>query len=164
MMRPRRPGRRPTTSTVGPHRQLDQRSPEDISGELARRVIALDGVEEGVSQVSVASSRAIFLTDVLRESDPRTSLAPGQRLEPVHLHGIEDTSLHAVLPPEVGAEMVRLGWGEAHQYEDFGTEFMIYGPRNAVELEIVMSLIQESLAFALAAQPDPPQPRPGPTS
>lgn len=82
------------------------------------------------------------------ERAPETSLAPGRRLEPVHLHGVQDTSVHLVLPPDRGRELVELGWAEPHQYADFDTEFMIYGPRDAVELEVVLSIIRESLAFA----------------
>lgn len=117
-------------------------------GWLVARVFGLEEVEEGISQVSPASSRAVFLVGMTEERDPQTSLAPGQRLEPVHLHGVEDTSVHLTLPAARGEELVRLGWAEAHQYADYGTEFMIYGPRNERELEQVVSVIEESLVFA----------------
>lgn len=70
------------------------------------------------------------------------------RLEPVHLHGVTDTSVHLVLPVARGAQLVELGWAEPHQFADFGTEFMVYGPRSAAEVAIVLSILQESLAFA----------------
>lgn len=139
---------RPTTSDDGPHRQLDQRAPAAVGGRLVARVFELEGVEEGISQVSPASSRAVFLVGVTAEVDPRTSLAPGRRLEPAHLHGVEDTSVHLTLPSARGKVLMQLGWAEPHQYADFGTEFMIYGPRNEQELEQVISVIEESLAFA----------------
>lgn len=63
----RREGPRPTVSTNGPQRQLDQQSPPAVWGE------------------------------------------------PVHLHGVDDTSVHLVLPPERGRELVELGWAEPHQ-------------------------------------------------
>lgn len=78
----------------------------------------------------------------------RTSLAPGKRLEPVHLHGVHDTRIHPCLPKERGAELTELGWAEPHQYEDFGTEFLIYGPRTGAELDFVLSVIGESIRFA----------------
>ena len=112
------------------------------------RVFCLDGVVEGHSQVSLASSRAVFLADLAIEREQRTSLAPGERLEPVHLHGAEDTSLHLCLPPERGARLTELGWAEPHQYADFGTEFLVYGPRTPDEIEVVLSIVSESLAFA----------------
>jgi len=148
MLREPRRGPRPATSNEGPHRQLDQRAPAGIWGELVARVFALDGVFESLSQVSPVSSRAVFLTDLEAERTPETSLAPGQRLEPVHLHGLQDTSVHLVLPPDRGAELVNLGWAEPHQFADFGTEFMFYGPRDDDALEAVLSVIQESLSFA----------------
>lgn len=143
-----RPGTRPATSVQGPHRQLDQISSPGLWGELVARTFALPGVVEGHSQVSPASSRAVFLADRERERSPETSLAPGRRLEPVHLHGVTDTSVHLVLPPERGEQLVRLGWAEPHQYSDFGAEFMVYGPRTAQELDVVVSLIEESVDFA----------------
>lgn len=141
-------GERPTTSDEGPHRQLDQRSSPALWGELVARVFALPGVVEGHSQVSPASSRAVFLVGQAVELSPETSLAPGRRLEPVHLHGVDDTSVHLALPAERGGRLVELGWGEPHQYADFGTEFMVYGPRSEDEIDIVVSFVEESLAFA----------------
>lgn len=151
MLNEPRAGARPTTSTEGPHRQLDQRAPASLWGELVARVFSLNGVVEGISQVSPPSSRGVFLVDQPEERAPETSLAPGRRLEPVHLHGVSDTSVHLVLPRERGAELERLGWAEPHQFEDHGTEFMIYGPRDSDELEAVVSVIEESLASARAS-------------
>lgn len=151
MLTRQRPGDRPQTSDQGPHRQLTQKSPPAVWGELVARLFALDGVQEGHSQVSPASSRAVFLTDQEQEHAPETNLAPGRRLEPVHLHGVFDTSVHLVLPHARGEELVALGWAEAHQYEDFGTEYMIYGPRDAAEVEAVVSVVEESIAFARGA-------------
>lgn len=156
MLNKRRSGRRPQTSSEGPHRQLDQRASAGLWGELVGRVFDLDGVIEGVSQVSPPSSRAVFLIDLADERQPQTSLAPGQRLEPVHLHGVQDTSVHLVLPRERGDELVRLGWAEAHQHAEFGTEFMIYGPRDADELAAVVSVVEQSLAFARTGDQERP--------
>lgn len=119
---------------------------------MVARAFALAGVEEGISQVSPPSSRAVFLADLAEEVAPERSLAPGRRLEPVHLHGVQDTSVHLVLPSDRGEELVALGWAEPHQYADFGTEFMIYGPRDHGERDAVLSIIEESLAFARSAR------------
>ncbi|WP_375388454.1 luciferase family protein [uncultured Amnibacterium sp.] len=143
-----RAGSRPAASDDGPHRQLDQRASPELWGRLVAEVFALPGTEEGRSQVSPISSRAVFLVDLLTERDPRTSLAPGRRLEPAHLHGVDDTSVHLCLPAERGQELTRLGWAEPHQYADFGTEFMVYGPRSPDEVRTVLSVIEESIAFA----------------
>ncbi|WP_260852586.1 luciferase domain-containing protein [Curtobacterium pusillum] len=147
MTLPRR-GSTPTTSTEGPHRQIDQVAPPELWGRLVAAVFALPEVVEGHSQVSPASSRAVFLADREVESSPERSLAPGKRLEPVHLHGVDDTSVHLVLPEARGRELVDLGWAEPHGYADFGTEFMVYGPRDEDELATVVGFVSESLAFA----------------
>lgn len=136
------------TSTDGPHRQVDQLAPPELWGRLVAAVFALPDVVEGHSQVSPASSRAVFLTDCEVESSPERSLAPGKRLEPVHLHGVDDTSVHLVLPEDRGRELIDLGWAEPHGYADFGTEFMVYGPRDEDELATVVDIVAESLAFA----------------
>lgn len=146
-----RAGARPLTSVEGPHRQLDQRATPALWGELVARVFALDEVTEGHSQVSPVASRAVFLADVREEREPRTNLAPGRRLEPVHLHGVDDTSVHLVLPEERGQQLVDLGWAEPHQYADHGTEFMVYGPRDEAELAVIVGIIEEALAFARSA-------------
>ncbi len=143
-----RSGRRPSTSTDGPHRQLDQLAPPALWGELVQRVFALDGVIEGHSQVSPASSRAIVLRDLEDARSPETSLAPGGRLEPAHLHGVEDTSVHLCLPATRGQELIELGWAERHQYADHDTELMVYGPRTPGEVDLVVAFVQESITFA----------------
>ena len=144
-----REGSRPRVSTSGPQRQLDQKSSPAVWGELVSAVFQLPGVVEGHSAVSPASSRAVFTEGVDVPIEPRRSLAPADaRSEPVHLHGVDDTSIHLVLPPDRGRELVELGWAEPHQYEDHGTEFLVYGPRDRHELEIVLTVIQESLAWS----------------
>lgn len=143
-----RPGERPTVSTDGPQTQLTQMAPPELWGRLVAAVFEIPLTLEGHSQVSPASSRAVFLKDMSSELAPETSLAPSQRLEPVHIHGVSDTSLHLCLPASRGKALTAEGWAEPHQYEDFGTEFMIYGPRTEEELGIVLSIVHESLDFA----------------
>ncbi|RIX31427.1 hypothetical protein D1781_06825 [Amnibacterium setariae] len=112
-------------------------------------MFSLPGTLEGRSQVSPISSRAVFLSADEPEGAPGTSLAPGRRLEPVHVHGFEDTSVHLCLPAERGRELVELGWAEPHQFAELGTEFMVYGPRTEEELTVVLAIVEESLRFAL---------------
>ena len=44
-----------------------------------------------------------------------------------------------------------IGLGEPHQYGDFGTELMVYGPRSDSELELVLAVIGESISLARGA-------------
>ncbi len=143
-----RRGGRPKVTSDGPQTQLTQRSGAELWGLLVAQVFALPDVVEGHSQVSPASSRAAFLVDQEEEHSPETSLAPGRRLEPVHLHGMHDTSIHLCLPTQRGRELIAAGWAELHQYGDFGTELLVYGPRDEAGLAIVLGFVVESLAFA----------------
>lgn len=90
------------------------------------------------------------MTDQRTLISPQTSLSPINPLEPVHIHGVTDTSTHLCLPAERANEVCELGWGEVHPFGDFGTEIMVYGPRDEDELEVVLSIIEESLNFARA--------------
>jgi hypothetical protein len=139
---------RPRTSDEGPHRQLSDQSSPALWGELVARAFALPDVYEYFSSVSPATSRALLLDDLSEVLVAETSLAPDGPLEPVHLHGVTDTSIHLCLPAARATEVCEAGWGEAHQFAEFGTEIMLYGPRTPSELEIVVGLIEESLRFA----------------
>jgi phospholipase/carboxylesterase len=108
----------------------------------------LEGVAEGHSSVSPAPSRALLLTGQRAISAPETSLSAREPLEPVHIHGVTDTSTHLCLPMQRAHEVCELGWGEIHPFDDFRTEIMVYGPRDEEELEVVLSIIEESLHFA----------------
>ncbi len=127
---------------------MSDKAPPEMWGRLVAEVFELDGVVEAHSQVSPASTRAVLLRDQAIERSPETSLAPGQKLEPVHLHGVDDTSLHLCLPQPRGQLLVDLGWAEPHQFGDFGTEFLVYGPRSPEELAVVLSIVEESIEFA----------------
>ena len=142
-------GDRPRTSTEVPHRQLNQHATPRLWNALAEAVFALPGVVEGQSFVGTSSSRAVFLEDLLEPRSANTSLAPiTERLEPVHLHGIEDTSLHLCLPADRAHEVCIFGWGEPHRFGRRPTDIMVYGPRDLEEVEVVLGLVRESLAFA----------------
>ena len=144
-----RRGPRPVTSMDGPHRQLSQRSTPTLWGRLVAHTFALPGVVEGHSSVSPAGSRAVLLASRPQLLAPETSLAPqGNPMEPVHLHAVDDTSIHLCLPPERAAELCDRGWAEPHQYADYGSEIMVYGPRDESELEFVVGLIAESVEWA----------------
>lgn len=146
-----RVGPRPATSSGGSHRQLEQQAPPELWGRLVAEVFTLPHVTEGRSQVSPLTSRAVLLDDLQEVSDPSTSLAPDPPLEPVHLHGVSDTSIHLCLPRERARQVCELGWGEPHGYADHDTEIMVYGPRDSHELDVVLGLIRESVEQARQA-------------
>jgi len=144
----KRLGDKPQTSTNGPHSQLTQQSSHLIWETLVERSLAIPHVIQGVSVVSPRASIALLFDDLIDIANPMTSLSPKPPLEPVHIHGPHDTSIHLCLPPERALEVCELGWGEPHQFADFGTEIMVYGPRDESELEIVLKFIGESISYA----------------
>ena len=154
---PERRGDRPKTSPEIPHQQFSQNAPSWLQEELWNRMSALDGVQEGRSNVSLSDTRALHL-------DPRLAQGPreafmdrtlGSNLagtEFAHLHGPTDGSLHLMLPVSVARDAIENGWSELHPMARRGaapqTLVMLYGPRDREELEIVWRLIKASYAFA----------------
>lgn len=147
---PRRSGERPQTSKEGPHAQLTQNASPSHWGELVAKAFAIAEVRQGHSSVSMADSMAGLLVDRPKEHGAWSLAATGW-VEPFHIHGVKDTSIHAVLPVERAKEVVAKGWGEPHTYADFETQIMIYAPRNESEIELIAGLLEESVEFAAAS-------------
>lgn len=144
----RRRGVRPQVSSSGPQRQLTQRSSPELWGRLVYEATRLPHVREGLSAVSPSDSRALLVAYRDAPAVPEATLAPGAPLEPAHLHGVHDTSVHLVLPRPRAVKVCADGWAIPHQYGDFGTEVLVYGPRDVEELAVVLGLIEESIRFA----------------
>lgn len=146
---PRRVGERPATRPVNPHQQLDQIAPRAMQAELWRRMAALNGVKTGRSHVSLPDSRALHL-DPHRATGPVDAYYAGTEF--AHLHGEPDGSLHVTLPVDVVAEAVDKGWAEPHPMVRMGmlppTHVMLYGPRDAAELDTIWHLVETSYAYA----------------
>ena len=143
----KRLGAAPQTSKSGPHSQLTELASPSLWGDLVAKAFAIEGVRQGHSTVSMADSMAALMPELPKEHGP-WSLAVEGFVEPFHIHGVSDTSIHAVLPSDLAAEVVKNGWGEAHTYADFDTQVMIYAPRNSYELITVVELLKASAAFA----------------
>jgi hypothetical protein len=132
-----------------PHQQLSQIAPASLQEELWGRMSRLEGVRVGPSGVSLPQTRALHL-------DPALALGPREAFmvgtEFAHLHGDFDGSLHAMLPRELAAEAIQRGWAELHPIAAAGqappTVVMLYGPRDAAELETIWELVKASHAFA----------------
>lgn len=146
---PPRRGDRPRTQSSMPHQQLDQQAPPDLQEELFVRTAALPGVQAGRSHVSVPGARAFHLDALLARGDPSAFM---RGTEFAHLHPAYDGSLHLALPAEQARVVIEAGWGEHHPMVAAGvmppTQLMVYGPRDAAELDVVWRIVQESYAFA----------------
>ena len=144
---PDRPGSRPDTTHPSPadphpHQQLTQNAPRELQEALFERAAHLPGISVGDSCVSVPGARAFRL-------DPALARGPEQAFqcdhEFAHLHPAYDGSLHLTLPPEVYQQVLDAGWGEPHPLS--GT-MLLFGPRDAQELEVVWSVVQASYHYA----------------
>ena len=152
-----RRGPRPRTTTTNPHVQLEQNAPPEQWSELARRAFELADVEERPSLVSVPGARALWLREGI-PAGPREAFMAGREF--AHIHPLPEGSLHLALPPDLAREAIDKGWAEQHPVARLGhipsTIVMVYGPRDAEELQTVLTLVKKSYEYARAAEmPDP---------
>jgi phospholipase/carboxylesterase len=126
---------------------MSQNAPRHLQEELFARARSLAGVTVGESLVSVPGARAFHLDEVLARGPAK---AFQRAREFAHLHPPSDGSLHMTLVPEAYREVLAKGWGEPHPVS--GT-MMVWGPRNAEELEVVWRLVRLSYEYARGALP-----------
>jgi hypothetical protein len=146
---PARPGPEPTVTEGEPQEQLDQIGSAELWDELLRRAVALPGVSERDSAISVKGARAFWL-------DPELVKGPEDSLiietEFAHIHPRPDSSWHLQLPHELALLAVSGGWGRIHTVVWVGdapaNSMMLYSPRNEEELEVIWALVEESYRYA----------------
>lgn len=147
---PRRPGPKPWTTQTNPHQQLDQHPTAELIESMAQRCFAFAHVVERPSLISVKGARALYL-------EPGVSTGPRAAFlierEFAHLHPLPDGSMHLALPAEAAREVIDRGWGESHPVARMGLIpagiIMVYAPRDANELEVVLHIVEASHCFAL---------------
>lgn len=145
-----RTGRPPSIDDDGPVWQLDQRAAPTTWVAVWDALRAVPGVVSGPSALAEPGSRAVLVPSVAFPV-PGTSFAPdGAPLEPAHLHSPADTSIHIVLPPERGALLIAQGWAVRCPRGVHGTELILFAPRDAAELDVVVALARESVRWSLA--------------
>ncbi|MGH3780771.1 MAG: phospholipase [Pseudonocardiaceae bacterium] len=165
---PVRYGDSPEVSVTTPQQQESQNAPVELQEALFSRIAELDGVVTAPSAVSVPGARAFILPP--RRLPPRRlppgdalGLLPGDACGPsevfivaevgefAHLHPGHDGSLHLVLPMPLARDALTRGWGVAHPLAGIrltpGT-VMIFGPRDATELDIVTGIVRTSHSYA----------------
>ncbi|HYY87527.1 MAG TPA: luciferase family protein [Chloroflexota bacterium] len=132
----------PTRADPHPHQQLTQIAPADLQEALFGRATQLSGVMVRDSCVSVPGARA-FRLDPARAGGPEQAFQCDHEF--AHLHPAYDGSLHLTLPPALYREVLESGWGEPHPIS--GT-MLVFGPRNAQELEVVWTILRASYQYA----------------
>ena len=144
----RRAGPRPSTTPTNPHTQLTQNAPTDLQERVFSLASGLAGVQTGPSLVSVPGARAFHLP----APDQAAREAFMVAREFAHLHPAGDGSLHMTLPPDVVDSVIETGWAERHplagQHGLPSNIVMVYGPRDADELEVVEALVRASHSLA----------------
>jgi phospholipase/carboxylesterase len=153
---PRRIGDRPDVSWTIPQEQRSDNSSHELQEQLFRRIAALPGVSTASSAISVQGARGFTLT-------PGATAAIDAFVAPhagefAHLHPDHDGSLHVALPPHLAKDAISKGWAVAHPLAGVRLApgmVMLYGPRSALELEVIASVVEASYAFAGGASLHP---------
>ncbi len=130
--------------------QRDQRSVPTMWVAVWDSLRSFPGVIAGPSAMREGGSRAVLVPSVVNPVAGTSFARTGLPLEPAHLHGPADTSIHLVLPPARAAIAVAHGWARPCPLAVHGTELIVFGPRDEAELAIVTGLARESVAWALA--------------
>ena len=116
---------------------------------MFERAAGLPGVIVARSHVSVPGARAFHL-DEEHAGGPDEAFMVGTEF--AHLHPPYDGSLHLVLTEPEARQVIERGWGEFHPLVEQGvmppTNLMVFGPRDAAELETVWTVVQASYANA----------------
>lgn len=144
---PERTGARPDVTWTIPQQQVSDTAPAALQEQLFDRVSALSGVSSRQSAISVPGARGLMLDTA---GPAEAFLVPSAR-EFAHLHPVEDGSLHLALPLPLAADAVAKGWAQAHPLAGVRLTpgmVMVYGPRDAAELETVAGIVEASHAFA----------------
>jgi phospholipase/carboxylesterase len=144
---PERTGARPDVTWTIPQQQVTDTAPAALQEQLFDRVSTLSGVSSRQSAISVPGARGLMLDTA---GPAEAFLVPSAR-EFAHLHPVEDGSLHLALPLPLAADAVAKGWAQAHPLAGVRLTpgmVMVYGPRDAAELETVAGIVEASHAFA----------------
>ncbi len=142
----------PKPSALPPNRQTSQ-FPEDPQWEelLFDYVKTFEGIEVGHSHISGdGGSRAFFLPQYSHLRGVQTEFLVDNEF--AHIHEHPSSSLHAVLPEEIGQLVFEKKWGEQHPLAKLGhissTNHLLYGARNKQETEQLKTLLRISYLFA----------------
>jgi phospholipase/carboxylesterase len=150
---PERTGARPSVSSTIPQEQRSDTAPVELQEQLYARIAALPGVTSRESAISVPGARGFMLAQPRLGPDD-AFLVPAAG-EFAHLHPGHDGSLHVALPPVLAADIVTTGWGVAHPLAGVRLTpgmVMVFGPRDADELDVVSGVVAAAHAWAAGQQ------------
>jgi len=106
--------------------------------------------------ISVPGARAAWLDRSLAQGPPEAFIIGS---EFAHIHPLPDGSLHAALPPALAEEAIAAGWAEIHPVARRGlipmNIVMLYAPRDAAELNVVLGLLRAGYEHARGETAEP---------
>lgn len=155
LMLHRRSGTAPLVAGPGPTAQLSQTAPVWFQERLLLRGFALPGVAVRPSLRCVPGSRAWHMSPMVAHG-PADAFLCGTEFG--HLHPSYDGSLHLILPPECARAAVAADWG----VRCIDGTVLLFGPRDAAEVEVLASLVRVAHAAAVGAAVRPVPARVGP--
>ncbi|HET6393134.1 MAG TPA: hypothetical protein VFG13_09975 [Blastococcus sp.] len=146
---PVRAGERPDVSSGIPQEQRSDIAPLALQEQLFARIAGLPRVTTRQSAISVPGARGLMLAPP--RLGPVDAFIVPSAGEFAHVHPGHDGSLHLALPPALAADVVAKGWGVAHPLAGVRLTpgmVMLFGPRDAAELETVVGVVTTSHAWA----------------
>ncbi|WP_100501971.1 luciferase domain-containing protein [Geodermatophilus chilensis] len=146
---PARAGARPAVSSGIPQEQRSDTAPVELQEAVFARIAALPGVRTRQSAISVPGARGFQLAPP--RLGPVDAFIVPSAGEFAHVHPGHDGSLHVALPMALAADVVAKGWGVAHPLAGVRLTpgmVMLFGPRDAAELETVVGVVTTSHAWA----------------
>jgi len=143
-----RDGNPPEIGKVPPQLQFSDHGPDSIRFELKNWAFStFPNVMEHDTQISVPTSRALWLHEKIRAAHIDAFMPPKGSREFTHLH--KDGSFHTVVSSVVENEILAKKWGVRHMYYNQGVkEMLVYAPRDQDELIVAKRIIIESYRYA----------------
>jgi phospholipase/carboxylesterase len=147
---PPRAGEPPEVTPAIPQYQCSQTAPSDLQAQLWSRITALDDITTAPTRVGIEGTRALLL-DRRRSAGPDAAFILPDDGEFAHMHPPPDGSLHVVLPDAQAYDALAKGWAVAHPLAGVRLSpgmVLVYGPRDAAEVEIVAGITAASHRYA----------------
>lgn len=144
---PRRDGDRPQIARQYPCLQLTGADDPGAQDRIAGAVRAWPGVDVVAPRQTVPGALALVLDDELAAGQGEAFILGRE-----FAHIRADGSVHTALAPEWAEEVLRRGWGQIHPLALYGLiqpqSLVFYAPRDDVELDVIVALLQAAYAYA----------------
>ena len=148
---PARPGAQPDVRPAIPQLPAAQTAPPPLQRALWERLVTLPGVSTAPATVGPPGTRSLLL-DRAAVKGPDAAFIVPELGEFAHLHPEHDGSLHVVLPDALAYDALGKGWAVAHPLAGVRVSpgmVLVFGPRDAAELEVVAGVVAAGHAYAV---------------